>query len=211
MKTHNIIISRTARYFSLGEVNDSLQEIWIVLHGYGQLASEFLANFEVLDNGSRLIIAPEGLSRFYIKNSIGEIGASWMTSEDRLNEISDYIKYLSQLDEEIRKEIKGKRIKTVLLGFSQGTATAMRWFEKSNNPIAELILWGGHISPDSNLSCSRYKETQLSLVYGAQDKFMLPTYFEEDISILKKYDVGYRVFSYNGGHTIDADTILKLA
>jgi predicted esterase len=210
VKTHNIIINRTARYFSFGEVNDSLQEIWIVLHGYGQLASEFLANFEILDNGSRLIVAPEGLSRFYIKNSIGEIGASWMTSEDRLNEISDYINYLSQIDEEIRKDTKGKRIKTVLLGFSQGTATATRWFEKSNSPIAELILWGGHISPDSNLSSSRYKETQLSLVYGAQDRFMLPTYFEEDISILKKYDVGYRVFSYNGGHTIDADTLLKL-
>ena len=70
------------------------------------------------------IAAPEGLSRFYIRGTDGRVGASWMTRDERLSDIEDHISYLnhwwSSLGVPSDAEI-------VVLGFSQGVATAARW------------------------------------------------------------------------------------
>ncbi len=92
---HHITVARTARYFTIGD--PAATEIWFVCHGYGQLAARFLKRFEPITEGARLVVAPEGLSRFYVGS--GErrdqpVGATWMTREDRLHEIADYVKYL---------------------------------------------------------------------------------------------------------------------
>jgi predicted esterase len=134
-----------------------------------------------------------------------------MTSEDRLKEIEDYISYLTTVHTEVFSMAKKRNIKKCLLGFSQGTATATRWFEKSSIHFDNLILWGGHLASDSNLKNSKYAETPVTLVYGVEDKLLLPTYYEDDIAILKRYNVKYNLFSYNGGHAIDADTLIKIS
>ena len=64
MQQKNISITKTARYFILGDASEKIEEVWFVCHGYAQLANYFIKNFEVLDNGKNLIVAPEGLSRF---------------------------------------------------------------------------------------------------------------------------------------------------
>ena len=87
----NITIPKTARYFVLGEASEQIEEIWFVIHGYGQLANYFIKKFEVLNNGKNLIVAPEALHRFYWKGFDGKVGASWMTNVERLEEIADYI------------------------------------------------------------------------------------------------------------------------
>ena len=94
IKNH-ILVTKTARYFTLGELNENTRELWFVLHGYAQLASDFIQDFEGLDNGTRFIVAPEGLNKFYARGFGGKPAASWMTSEDRENEIIDYINYLN--------------------------------------------------------------------------------------------------------------------
>src|SRR5712691_5295634 len=99
MREHQIAVTRTARYYTLGKPGPRTQAVWFVLHGYGQLAERFLHHFEPLDDGSRLIVAPEGLSRFYLGDPAErpsperKVGASWMTREDRLAEIGDYVRY----------------------------------------------------------------------------------------------------------------------
>ena len=89
MQEHHLAVAKTARYYSLGEPGPATRQLWFVCHGYGQLAGRFLRHFEPLDDGSRVIVAPEGLSRFYLSESPAErrVGASWMTREDRLVEI----------------------------------------------------------------------------------------------------------------------------
>ena len=37
-------------------------------------------------------MAPEGLSRFYLEGFSGKVGATWMTREDRLNDIDNYLR-----------------------------------------------------------------------------------------------------------------------
>ena len=61
MEEHHINVPRTARYHTVGD-GGTARAIWIVLHGYGQLARYFLRKFEGLDAGL-LIVAPEGLTR----------------------------------------------------------------------------------------------------------------------------------------------------
>ena len=48
--------------------------IWIVFHGYGQLAKFFLRKFNLLFEDNTLIVAPEGLNHFYLKGFSGRVG-----------------------------------------------------------------------------------------------------------------------------------------
>lgn len=133
-KEKSIKTLRTARYYQLGELNAETSRIWIVVHGYGQLASYFIQHFKPFVDANTCVIAPEGLSRFYLDGKWDRVGATWMTKEDRLNEIEDYVRFLdSVLDSALVDVVKTPEI--VLLGFSQGTATVWRWMMKKSNPI----------------------------------------------------------------------------
>ena len=90
MQEHLFSTPRSARYFTLGSPEDAA-EVWFVCHGYGQLAARFLERFRPIEANRRCIVAPEGLSRFYLTETATErrVGASWMTREDRLHEIDD--------------------------------------------------------------------------------------------------------------------------
>ncbi|WP_261990367.1 hypothetical protein [Hymenobacter sp. BT188] len=64
---HRLTVARTARYYQLGELTERTRHIWFVCHGYGQLAAYFIRHFAVLTEANdTVIIAPEGLSRFYL-------------------------------------------------------------------------------------------------------------------------------------------------
>lgn len=107
MREHHIRVARTGRYFTLGSAGTQLREIWVVCHGYRQLARRFLRRFADLDDLNRLIVAPEGLSRFYLHDTEGRhgkevpVGATCMTREDRENEISDYVGFLDGVLDEV--------------------------------------------------------------------------------------------------------------
>ena len=141
-----ISTTKTARYFILGELTDNTPEIWIVLHGYAQLASDFIKPFEAIATPERVIIAPEGLNRFYAKGFGGRAVATWMTSESREDEIKDYIAYLNTLCKSL--DLQNRSAKIILLGFSQGVATATRWLNQTTLPISKLIIYAGDIASE---------------------------------------------------------------
>src|SRR5439155_683249 len=126
MHEHHLSVSRTARYFTLGERSAAEAEVGFACHGYGQLAARFLEKLRVLDDGTRYLVAPEGLSRFYLSESPTErrVGASWMTREDRLAEIADYVQYLDAVYQEVFGLLDRSQVTVHALGFSQGVATA---------------------------------------------------------------------------------------
>ena len=45
-REHHLPVSRTARYFTIGDRTQALRELWFVCHGYGQLAGRFIRHFE---------------------------------------------------------------------------------------------------------------------------------------------------------------------
>ena len=50
MQEHHLSVTRTARYFTLGSLDNNTQQVWFVLHGYGQLAQFFIRKFEILND-----------------------------------------------------------------------------------------------------------------------------------------------------------------
>jgi len=127
VEEHHLSVPRSARYFTIGADPRTAREIWFVFHGYGQLAGRFLRHFVSLDDGQRAVVAAEGLSRFYLESDARDkVGASWMTREDRLAEIDDYVHYLDVVFAEVTRE-RPPAGGIHVLGFSQGTATASRW------------------------------------------------------------------------------------
>lgn len=202
MKSHHIQTTKTARYYTLGELNNSTNEIVFVFHGYAQLAKEFIQNFSNINTTNRFIIAPEGLNKFYVKGFRGNVGASWMTKEDRENEINDYLNFLNNIYSEYSSQINN-HTKVTLFGFSQGSATASRWFVNSNFNNAELILWGSFIPPDIGYDKLRAKhKTKIKIVIGDEDQFISEDIIKSGEEILMRENINYELIKYPGKHNV---------
>src|SRR3989442_12895857 len=79
----------------------------------------------------RLLVAPEGLSRFYVREmsepvADRKVGASWMTREDRLQGIPDYVRYLDAVDAAVWGGVARSRPPGTVRGFLQGPPTPCR-------------------------------------------------------------------------------------
>ena len=90
---HKLLVSRTAHYSTFGTLTKKTESIWLIAHGYGQLARNMVRRFDHLDPQKHFVIAIEGLNRFYWHEN-NKPAACWMTSEDRYDEIEDYVGYL---------------------------------------------------------------------------------------------------------------------
>ena len=205
MQEHTLTTTRTARYFTLG-VPERATDLWFVCHGYGQLAARFLERFRPVETPQRCFVAPEGLSRFYLSEGPAErrVGASWMTREDRLHEIDDYVRYLDAVYAAVSP---GKK-RVTALGFSQGTATVSRWTALGTSRIDRLVLWGGEVPPDLDLT--RLRVPKLVLVYGTRDEFFTPKVVAANEARLREHGIEYEMTSFDGGHDIHAVTLRSL-
>ena len=217
MQEHHIAVTRAARYFTLGEWSRAGGDVWFVLHGYGQLAGRLLRHFESLAGEGTLVVAPEGLSRFYVgemseRAADRKVGASWMTREDRLAEIADYVRYLDAVYATVRTGRERSRARVTVLGFSQGTATACRWLAQGVAHAERLILWGGEIPPDLDLVAARERlaGVDLTLVAGRRDEFITPKILARERERLTTHGISFRVVEFDGGHEIDERVLREL-
>lgn len=203
----HIKVIKTARVFFAGNAADvEVDTVVIVLHGYGMLPSYFLRKFEPLSSDKWLFVAPEGLHRFYTQGNSGRVGASWMTKEDRLTDIADNNKYLDQIMD--IPAVAGAK-KRVLLGFSQGTATAVRYYCQSKTTFDHVILWAGVFPPDLSLpeNVGRLNETKLEIVIGRQDEYITNEEVNQVYDLLRTANVMCNVIWFEGGHVIDTEVL----
>lgn len=215
-----ITVKRTARYETLGHFDVPVRELWFALHGYGQLASSFIQSFAALDDGTRLVVAPEALNRFYLGGIEGTpaadrpVGATWMTREDRENEIEDYVAYLDAVAATVRNALRAHPVspRVIVLGFSQGAATAARWVARRSVRCAHLVLWGGSLPPELTWPPPNVKTSPaLHLVIGSRDRFVTPERLAEEEARLHAASVPHRLLRYEGGHAIDQKALGDLA
>jgi predicted esterase len=212
MQKHQLIIPKTARYFTLGELNENTETVWFVIHGYGQLAEYFIKKFAVLDDGKTVIIAPEALSKFYLKDFTGRVGATWMTREDRENEITDYINYLDLVYDTVLPEKTNKSLKINILGFSQGTATVARWCMNGHIQYDRMIIWAGYFGNGIRdvIDSEKVRDKEMVLCYGKEDVFLKQIdiqQYEHDILLAIPH---IKVYTFEGGHAIDEELLLKI-
>jgi Predicted esterase len=211
MPHHEVNFNFKARYFKSGEINEYTQHIWFVLHGYGQLAEYFIRKFRILEDSETCIIAPEGLARFYKEENAGRVGATWMTKENRLMDIENYVSYLNSVyNKEVLANLQSK---VTVLGFSQGAATASRWVLDNSIRFDRLILWAGIFPPDIDFQKGQQvlAEKEVIEVYGKSDPYLTDERFKEMTQLNEKLKLNIRLIEFEGGHDLDANTLKLLA
>lgn len=194
---------KTFRYWISGDF-EKANKLLIVLHGYGQLAEFFIRKFKDL-NEDFLVVAPEGMHRFYLNGTSGRVGASWMTKEDRESDIADNLNWLSQLYTELTEQKTFK--KTILLGFSQGGATAARWFYSKKVHFDQLILWASVFPPDLEKPEIQTNSNNY-FVIGTNDEYYDAEAQKNEIEFYKT--LGYETLQFEGKHDIENDTLQRI-
>jgi predicted esterase len=204
------------RYFKIEPANGIVRQVWFVLHGYGQLAQYFVRNFQSLNDYGITVIAPEALSRFYLedvqsrsRSGNNRVGAAWMTRENRLTDIENYLTFLNGV---YSTEIQDSSLPITVFGFSQGAATASRWALDGKINFNRLILWAGVLPPDMNFETGKIilQDKKIVLAYGNSDPFLNEDRFAEMQSLATKLGITAETRTFDGGHEIHQKTLIEL-
>lgn len=199
---------KTARYFT-NNPSDEIRSLWFVIHGYAQLASDFIQNFDFLDNKNTLIIAPEGLSRFYSRSLPA---ASWMTKSDRENEIHDYVNYLSGLYKYISGKYELKNSVKNLLGFSQGVHTAVRFFTQTEAGFKRLFLCSSDFPADADFIkfSERLMSVEMFYLRGTDDNIFTEADFQKSKILLDSNSIKFKEIVFPGSHEINKESFSEI-
>ena len=198
-----VSVLKRARFVTHGDSNTA-SKLLVVLHGYGQLPRYFIRKFEKLTSLGYYIVAPEGMHRFYLNGTSGRVGASWMTKEARLDDINDNYVLLNSIYKTIVERNPNFSNK-ILLGFSQGGATASRWMNHNPNLFDQCILWAS-IFPDDVPFPTNEHHVDYHFVVGEQDPYFTP---ENIQSLMQEYQMnGIQTTLFPGIHDIEL-TVLE--
>jgi len=219
IEQHNITVTRTARFAVIGSLDARADDVWFVCHGIGQLAVRFITRFSALAADTRVIIAPEALSRYYLTAPTSRqapkssVGASWMTAEDREAEIDDYVGYLDKLYDQVFAAIPRRKAKLTVLGFSQGVATACRWLVAGRAEADRVILWAGMLPPELSAegAAKLAQHEPLTMVVGRSDQFATAEVVAAEEARLLGLGVPSRTVWFDGGHEVETGPLLDLA
>lgn len=198
----HLTVDRTALFCSAGG-QGRVEEILVVLHGFGMHARDFLGWFRPVITPNRLVVAPEALNRYYTNHKTGRTGATWMTRHERLFEIEDYVRYLDQLLEVVRGPA-GADLPVQVHAFSQGAATGARWVAYGKIRPVRLVLWGGGVPPD--LEVERHREAleaaDVTIVMGDRDQYITEEQVQAEVKRLTAAGLTFKLERFKGGHVI---------
>ncbi len=212
IKKSLVKVPRTGRYFRLNSVSSKTKNIWIVLHGYGQLAEYFIKHFTELDPEVNHIVAPEGISRFYVNGFTGRVGASWMTKEDREDEVHDQSHLLNAVLKDCKIDPNHSDHKIIVLGFSQGVTTAIRWLANNKIRPDQLILWAGSFPHDIDPKEHRaiFDDLPVHYAHGDEDPLLAQVNLQEKLDEIRAMGVNMKQWPFKGKHALDKGTLQKI-
>lgn len=206
-----IKVTYEAEYCLSHEPTFDESEIWVVFHGYGQLAEFFIRKFTPFDSENRLFLAPEATNYSYLKDYQGRVGANWMTSHERELAIENNQRYLDQLVNELLEKFENPLAVNVF-GFSQGVATATRWASRWNGNVNKFILWAGGFAHDLDLKVSneKFEKTEFISVLGDQDEFVNSEILKKQGELEKALRKEVKKITFKGGHIIDSEVLSQI-
>lgn len=195
-KVHKLDVTKTARVLTGG---DSSGRPMVFLHGYGMSITGFFRRLSPLVRSGHFVVAPEGLSRYYRQGASGKVVASWMTREERLDDISDTNKYLEHVFSSFCRSGSA-----VFTGFSQGAASVSRWAFSSDSDVREIVLWGSAFPPDIPVEEIRSAAGRIRVhfIIGTEDEYLSVDQIREDADKLQANGIETHVFVYEGKHDI---------
>lgn len=213
VKHNKIRVQRTAHYSTFGELSKTKTKyVWIVLHGYGQLSKRLINKYADFDPEEHFVIMPEGLNRFYWAKNNSPV-ACWMTSEDRYDEIDDFVNYLDTIYNNYCRHLNQDKVKFVVMGFSQGCATMWRWLHASQPHFDIILNWAGWIPEDlSYLHLKNYlSKRQLHMLYGDNDQFITEEALSDIKSVINENDMEVNIHKYEGQHKIPKEVLKQFS
>jgi predicted esterase len=221
---HKLAVTRTARYATAGADPDRAAHLWVVLHGYGQRAADFITAFADAAPADVRIVAPEGLSRFYLElpradgAHLNRTGATWLTRDDRDDDLTDVLAMLHTViarESDAIAQARGSAPTLHLLGFSQGVAMSMRLVADSTGTtprFATHVLWAGglaHDVPDEALQ-GAWAGTAVHLVMGKRDRFISDKAVQATRNRLSAIGVTATEHMFDGGHRLHTPLLEQL-
>ena len=134
-----------------------------------------------------------------------------MTREDRETDIADYVDYLDQLVSDILAKSPGARLRA--LGFSQGSATVLRWAVHASRVPDQLILWAGEVPTDVNwnMGARKLTPTRIDAVRGDRDQSVSQIVLQRNLDRLTEVALQYQIHRFSGGHRLDDELLRQLA
>lgn len=201
----------SAHYRTSHVVNRQEKEIFIALHGYGQLSEFFLRKLQPVFYEDRLIIVPEATNYAYLQGFSGRVGANWMTKHEREMAIANNNNYLNVLLKSFLLKYSNKP-KIKVMGFSQGAATATRWVSQLDVPVDTLILWGGGFAHDLDLgkTSKNLQETKCFIALGDQDEFVTEESIQKQDELIEAMGLEVKRLSYQGGHDLEIQLLAQI-
>lgn len=155
-----------------------------------------------------MVVAPEGLHRFYVEGYSGKVGASWMTKEARTDDIVDYVEYLNRLHD----SLDFPDVPVNVLGFSQGGPTVCRWLASNQFAANKLILHSTVFPNDFEFDRNRdwLNSISVSSIFGDDDQFASEETIEKKVEWMRENGVDPSLHRFKGGHEIHLESILKI-
>ena len=211
IKRHKVKVEKTAHYTTYGELTKSTKFFWFALHGSHMLSEQMLYKFEGFNPKEHFVVAPEGLSRFYLKGFSGDVVATWMTKQDRLVEIADFTEYLSSLYLNYVNQLPAG-CKKVILGFSQGGTSAFRWMYNVKIDVDYVLAYSTWIPEDLDLTESATTLYDKNIIYtiGEQDEYMNDDRMNVLKEIVKKNSLNVQYELYAGTHKVSKQQLKHL-
>lgn len=172
-----------APYASLNRLTEHTKSIWVVFHGYGQLAEHFIKRFDVFDSETTFIVAPQGLSKFYLLENFTKVGASWMTKEDRLVELENQRNYFDAVMSHAFNGFDLSQYDINFLGFSQGVSMMARMAAHTQLPLVNFVAWAGGFPPELESKDFDFlsESAHLKIVLGDEDQFFKKEKYQAQI------------------------------
>ena len=203
IKTDYYTTQKIARYSTYGTLSEKTKYFWFALHGSKMLCEQMLYKFKEFDPTEHFIVAPEALIRFYEKDFVGPVVASWMTKRDRLKEIADFSQYLSGLYASFESQLPQNCVKSIL-AFSQGGTTAFRWLHANNVAVEYLISYACWIPEDISLNESKTDLSKIKLLftYGTEDQFLTEDRIAMINAVISQNNLAVTSLPYQGDHRV---------
>lgn len=185
------------------------KKLLYVLHGYGQLAKFFIRKFKPAIDQDYTLVAPEGQHYFYLNGTSGRVGASWMTKENREQDIANYIAYLDAIHTELTAEKEWDEI--VVLGFSQGVATAFRWLAERDIKPSKFLICSGLVPPDVDLKIKKdiFDPIQMTYFSGVNDPYRTKDSVKEFYDAVASSKLAMELVNFEGVHEVYVEGVLE--
>jgi len=165
-------------------------------HGYSETAAIQMPRLEQMSPaGAWTLVSVQALHRFY-RGRTQEVGASWMTREDRDAAIADNLAYVAGA---LRLVPDDAEARVIYVGFSQGVAMAFRAALLGPTPAAGVIAVGGDVPPEL-LADPSLTFPPLFLARGSSDEWLTAAKFDRDVAALRARGVNVEPFVYDAPH-----------